>query len=157
MPTPDFIAHNSTFFENLMEHRFLHDIGVSLVSRVAPKMVNILRAEVDRFGFDLVLSVDATTRHLQMKTRSGNPPNNPYQISEALWAINGASVVWMCYDQTTLEPTGYWTLGVPMPAIEFFPLADRVGYRNVRMQDCPEPTKNLNIHQLADRLFPENE
>jgi len=155
MPEPEFIYQNSTYFENLMEHRFLHDIGVELVLRDPPVMINILKAEVDRFGFDLVLSVDSVTRHLQMKTRSGNQTQNPYEISEALWEIPGATVIWMCYDQQTLEPNGYWCLGSPIPDKEQFKEGKRPGFRHVRMRDCP--SQNLTISELADLLFPDQE
>lgn len=55
MLTPQFISGNSSFFENLLEHRFLFEIGRELVLRPDPLVVNILKSEVDAFGFDLVL------------------------------------------------------------------------------------------------------
>jgi hypothetical protein len=35
------------------------------------------------FGFDLVLSVDEQTYHIQMKTRSGAPPATSYDLAES--------------------------------------------------------------------------
>ena len=152
MPTPEFVYRNSRFFENLQEHRFLCDLATHLVLREPPYLLNILKAEVDMFGFDLVLSVGEQTRHLQMKTRSGIPPSNAYQISETIWTIPGGCVVWMLYSQSTLEPTSYYLLGFPLPGIDEFSLAPRPGYRNVKMQSANHPS--LSIAQLGDVLFP---
>jgi hypothetical protein len=40
-----------------------------------------VKAHRHAYAADRVLSVASTTRHLQMKTRSGVPPNSPYDIS----------------------------------------------------------------------------
>ena len=152
MPAPDLIYKNSRFFENLQEHRFLYDLATHLVLREPPQLLNILKAEVDMFGFDLVLSLGEQTRHLQMKTWSGAPPSNSYEISETIWTIPGGCVVWVLYSQTTLQPTGYYLFGFPVPALDTFSPADRLGYRNVKMQSANH--QRLSIGQLADVLFP---
>ncbi|OYY94576.1 MAG: hypothetical protein B7Y41_07050 [Hydrogenophilales bacterium 28-61-23] len=59
MPDPNFIYQNSRFFENLLEHRFLFDLRRHLVLDSTPRLVNVLKSEVDAYGFDLVLSVAA--------------------------------------------------------------------------------------------------
>ncbi len=150
MPDPDFIAGNSRFFENLLEHRFLHDLSSRLVTQHPPRLLNVLKAEVDQFGFDLVLSVGGITRHVQMKTRSGNPAPNPYEISESLWALQSACVIWMRYDQASLEPIGYYLMGPGLPSRDQFKISDR-GFRLVKMQRAAH--HDLDIPQLAALLF----
>lgn len=153
MPEPEFIAENSRFFENLLEHRFLHDLGRWLVTSDPPRRLNILRAEVDQFGFDLVLSVGGQTRQIQMKTRSGGPPSNSYAIAESLWAQHNGCVVWMLYDQTSLEPTSYYLLGPNLPPMDQFRAAERSGYRAVKMQRATH--RDLTIAQVGALLFGE--
>ncbi|HEX8922212.1 MAG TPA: hypothetical protein VF766_12100, partial [Pyrinomonadaceae bacterium] len=70
MPDPSFIYKNSRFFENLLEHRFLFDLGQHLVLAEQQQLLNVLKSEVDAFGFDLVLSIADRSIHVQMKTRS---------------------------------------------------------------------------------------
>ncbi|NJK45255.1 MAG: hypothetical protein HC933_14150 [Pleurocapsa sp. SU_196_0] len=152
MPDPDFIAQNSTFFENLLEHRFLFDLRRELVLRDTPELLNVLKSDVDIFGFDLVLAVGDKSVHVQMKTRSGKPPANPYMISEALWRLPNACVIWMLYSSENLEPTGYYLFGFPMPDLEKFSVAKRTGRRNVRMQQA----RPLTLKVLAELLFPVN-
>ncbi len=151
MPSPDFIAHNSRFFENVQEHRFLFELARHLVTCKPPRLLNILRAEVDMFGFDLVLSVASTTRHLQMKARSGGPPNNAYDISETIWRLPGGCVVWMLYSQENLEPASYYFLGSPLPPLDRFPVSDRPGFRKVKMQQANH--KRIQIPEISRLLF----
>ena len=152
MPSPDYIAQNSRFFENLLEHRFAFDLARQLVLDEKPRLLNIMRSEVDAFGVDLVLSVADVSRHVQMKTRSGSPPANAYSISEALWSISGGCDVWMRYDPTSLEPTSYNLFGLPMPSIGGYPKSDRAGFRMVKMQQANH--RNLSIAALAKMMFP---
>jgi hypothetical protein len=152
MPHPDFLAHHSTFFENLLEHRFLFDLRRELVLREIPQLLNVLKSDVDAFGFDLVLSVGSRSLHVQMKTRSGNPPANPYVLSEGLWRLPNSCVIWMLYDAELLEPSSYYVLGFPMPDIELFPPSTRVARRKVKMQQATY--KQQSLRQLSNILFP---
>jgi len=54
---PEFLYRHSRFFENLLEHRFLFELRRYLVLAPEPQLVNVLKSEVDAFGFDIVLSV----------------------------------------------------------------------------------------------------
>jgi hypothetical protein len=120
MVAPELIYRNSHFFENLLEHRFLYDLCRTLVLRTPAELANIMRSEVDAFGFDLVVAVGQRTVHIQMKTRSGSPEPTPYKISEALWRLPNAVAIWMLYDPSTLEPISYYVLGAPLPPMEDF-------------------------------------
>ena len=152
MPKPNYISQNSRFFENLLEHRFLFDLRRHLVLDPNPRLVNVLKSEVDAFGFDLVLSVGNRSLHIQMKTRSGVPPKTAYDLSEALWKLPSACAILMLYDPSKLEPTSYYVLGFPMPPIENFPSSERGGFRKVKMQRSNH--QRLSLGQLAALLFP---
>jgi hypothetical protein len=152
MPDPEFIYQNSRFFENLLEHRFLFDLRRHLVLRQEPLLLNVLKSEVDAYGFDLVLSVAERAFHVQMKTRSGSPPPNAYELSESLWRLPNACAIWMLYDPTTIEPTGYYLLGSPLPPIDDFAVADRPAFRKVKMQRANHA--RITLAQLAHVLFP---
>jgi hypothetical protein len=152
MPHPDFLAHHSTFFENLLEHRFLFDLRRELVLREIPQLLNVLKSDVDAFGFDLVLSVGDRSLHVQMKTRSGSPYAKPYDLSEGLWRLPNSCVIWMLYDAELLEPSSYYLLGFPMPDKELFPSAKRAARRKVKIQQATH--KKRSLRELANVLFP---
>ena len=147
-----FISRNSRFFENLLEHRFLFDLGRQLILAEEPQFLNVLKSEVDAFGFDLVLSVADRSVIVQMKTRSRVHTGNPYQLSEALWKLPDACAIWMLYDAAKIEPLRYYVLGLPMPPIENFPCANRPGYRMVKMRRANHYP--LDLAGLASLLFP---
>lgn len=149
---PNFISQNSRFFENLLEHRFLFDLRRHLVLDSTPRLVNVLKSEVDAYGFDLVLSVEDRSLHVQMKTRSGSPPSNAYDLSDALWTLPNACAIWMLYDPSKLEPTSYYLLGFPMPQMDGFHESERAGFRKVKMQQANHP--RLSLENLAALLFP---
>lgn len=153
MPDPKFIYKNSRFFENLLEHRFLFDLRRHLVLADQPRLLNVLKSEVDAFGFDLVLAVAGRSVHVQMKTRSGLPPRNAYDLPESLWGYPDACAVWMLYDAAVLEPISYYVLGFPMPPVDRFPLSKkRAGFRGVKMQQANH--QRLNLGEIAALLFP---
>jgi hypothetical protein len=152
MPDPTLIYRNSRFFENLLEHRFLFDLGRHLVLAEQPQFLNVLKYEIDSFGIDLVLSVADRSVQAQMKTRSRALTNNPYQLSEGLWRLPNACVIWILYSQSNLEPLSYYLLGFPMPSIEHFKQSKRQGYVVARMRQANYP--KLSLAQLAGILFP---
>lgn len=152
MVTPQLIYRNSRFFESILEHRFLYDLCRSLVLRTPADLANVMRSEVDAFGVDLVVAVGQRTVHIQMKTRSGSPEPTPYQISEAIWQLPNAVAIWMLYDPSNLEPMSYYVLGAPLPPMDDFYPAKRVGYRSVRMNKAVH--KRLSLEQLTQLLFP---
>lgn len=151
MPGPNFISRNSRFFENLLEQRFLFELRRHLVLAEKPQFLNVLKSEVDAYGFDLVLAVADRSIHVQMKTRSNSLTGNPYELSEALWKLPSACAIWMLYDATTLEPLSYFVLGFPMPPLEDFKASVRRGYRIVRMRQANHP--RLTLPKVAELLF----
>ena len=154
MPTPEFLQHHSRFVENLLEHRFLFDLGRSLALRKEPELLGILKAQVDMNGVDLTLTSKRQIRHLQMKTRSNRPAATPYEISDAIWGSEDGCVVWMIYESATLEPTEYHLLGRPLPELRIFAASPKkAGFRKVWTRNANH--RFLSIEDLAKVLFPE--
>ena len=149
--TPDFIAQNSTFLENVLEHRFIFDVSKDLLYK-QKLIVNIMRSEVDAFGFDFVLSAGGRTVYIQMKTRSNIPPSNGYAIADALWTLDNAYVVWMLYNSEDLGIISYYCLDCSKSSPNTFPDSKRKGRRNVKMQKSTY--RDLNLEELLGILFP---
>lgn len=75
-------ADHSSLRESILEHTFLGALGRELWAR-GRYSVEVLRAEVDRAGYDVVITVDDQTRYIQLKAF---PPgrlrgNGPYPNS----------------------------------------------------------------------------
>lgn len=149
--TPGFISANSTFVENVLEHRFIYDVSKCLLFEQGV-LVNMMRSEVDAFGFDFVLSSGKRTVYVQMKTRSKAATGSPYAIADALWKLDNSFVVWMVYNPADLEPLTYYCLDCSLNSVGKFPESKRVGRRAVKMKDVTH--KNLKLEALIKILFP---
>lgn len=85
---------NSSFFEQLAEHVFISEILQEVwVSFEQP--VEILRAEVDGSGYDLVLECNNIIRHVQLKTSQHTSKTQKQKIHTALSKKPGGCVVWL--------------------------------------------------------------
>lgn len=151
-----FISEHSRILERILEHRFIYDLSKQLLLEKKPRILNVLRSEVDAFGFDMVLSTTARTVHIQMKTRSGKKTGSPFRISNELWTLPNAYIVWMLYSSKTLEPTGYFVFDFKSSRKTAFRAwkkhsNKRSRYRRVKMRDATH--QNIGVKELADILL----
>jgi hypothetical protein len=77
---PD-VSGMSHYRENLLEHVFIAEVLQACARR--RRKVEVLRAEVDDAGYDLVLESNGVIRHIQLKSRSGKN-RNPLVVNENL-------------------------------------------------------------------------
>lgn len=152
MPSPHFIAANSRVIENLLEHRFIFDLRRHFLCQPHPVILDVLKPEVDTFGYDLAISARGEMRFVQMKTRSGRPGGKPEMIAESLWRQPGGCVIWIFYDPAKLEPTSYFLLGIPLPPMSEFTAPARSGFRSVPARRANH--RSLTLVGVADLLFP---
>jgi len=152
MPTSTFLQNNSKVIENVLEHGFISDISCELLRRKNPQILDVLRADVDRNGIDLVLSVDATTHHIQMKARVTKPLATSYDIADLIWSNSSGCVIWIIYDGSTMKPISYYLLGVPLAPLLSFPASTRSKHRKIWTRNANH--KKLSLTELTDILFP---
>ena len=107
----------STFYEQLVEHIFVAEL-LQEAWYGHREVVEVLRAEIDVSGFDIVLECRGITRHVQLKT-SGTKATTQYQkVSLKLGEKRGGCVVWIVRDEKTFAAEhrvklGYRFFGVP--------------------------------------------
>jgi hypothetical protein len=83
--------------EKLMEHIFLSEILQECWFRQR-QVVEVLRAEVDAAGYDLVLEVEGRIRHVQLKASRQGGKTSKQTINSKLADREGGCVVWIAYD-----------------------------------------------------------
>lgn len=83
--------------EKLMEHIFLSEVLQECWFR-RRQIVEVLRAEVDAAGYDVVLEAAGRIRHVQLKASRQGGKTSKQTINTKLAARAGGCVVWISYD-----------------------------------------------------------
>ena len=95
-------ADHSSLRESILEHTFLGALGRELWGR-GYYSVEVLRAEVDRAGYDVVITVDDHTRYIQLKGLSTGATTREWSVSKLLGRKPGGCVIVVVVDRYTLE------------------------------------------------------
>jgi hypothetical protein len=83
--------------EKLMEHIFLSEVLQECWFR-RRQVVEVLRAEVDAAGYDVVLEARGRIRHVQLKASRQDGKTSKQTINSKLVDRIGGCVVWIAYD-----------------------------------------------------------
>ena len=130
MPTPDYataIQAHSHRVETVLKHAFLWRLYSELWRRQPNTKVLVFESEIDDSGFDVVVSVEKYTRHIQLKSSMIESSTKSTQLHQSLCRLPGGCVVWMEYLRSTLEVQKYHLFAYSNPSepLDFskFPLA----------------------------------
>lgn len=95
---------DSRYVESMMEHRFLSDV-LQHCWFIQNRRVEVMRAEVDGGGYDLVLEAAGRIRHIQLKSRWQEGRNRFLKINSRLREHPDPCVVWIFWsvDPATCE------------------------------------------------------
>lgn len=88
------ISNYSTFYEQLIEHVFISEILQETWFRFGQK-VEVLRAEIDASGYDIVLESNNVLRHIQLKTSIVNSSKTSIDINIKLGEKPSGCVIWI--------------------------------------------------------------
>ena len=156
-------AIHSSFLENLRLHKFLAEILQESWRR--RQLIDILKPEVDRSGYDLMLQCGEICRYVQFKTSKEGAKTSIQRISVKLAQRPGGCVIWMFQDDSAGSVGQYLFLGGgPNDNLELSDKTakhakanaqgvknERPNYREVRKNQFHGP---ICIAGLLDKLFP---
>jgi hypothetical protein len=114
---------HSVLREKVVEHIFLAELSRSLLLDLGMPF-EVLRAEFDAFGYDLVIEANGILRHVQLKATVSSGARAHVEVQVALANKAGGCVVWMFVDPATLALGPYLWLGGE-PGRPLPPLGDR--------------------------------
>ncbi len=111
--------------EKLIEHLFVGDL-LRCLWRRGSRDIEVLRAEVDRAGYDLVLESNGVLRHVQLKASYRSAKTSEVGININLAGKPSGCVVWIWFDPDSMELGPFlWFGGQPGEPLP--PLGDRLG------------------------------
>lgn len=106
-------SSNSSLREQALGHLFLGELLAWMWSKGVHD-VEVLKSEVDRGGYDVVLESNGITRHVQLKSSFRGSKVAKVDISTKLLKEPGGCVIWIEFDQASLAlERFYWFGGEP--------------------------------------------
>ncbi len=151
--------------EKLVEHVFVGEVLRNLW-RARVHEVDVLRAETDAAGYDIVVEVDSVTRHIQLKSSARKSKTSKQKVHLALGNKRSGCVLWVLFDSSTMELGPFlWfggSPGKPLPDITGFPVAkhtkgnaegEKAERKNIRVITKGKFTKIESISGVIEKLF----
>jgi len=103
-------SSDSSLREKIIEHAFVADLLRNLWRR-GRRDVEVLRAEVDRGGYDVVFHCNGVMRHVQLKSSHRGASTAKITASLKLKDKPAGCIIWIMFDQETLELGPYLWFG----------------------------------------------
>jgi hypothetical protein len=151
--------------EKLVEHVFVGEVLRSLW-RVGVHEVDILRAETDAAGYDIVIEVGGVSRHIQLKSSAQNATTAKQKVNVALGTKRSGCVLWVLFNSSTMELGPFLWFGgkpgEPLPDMTGFPIAkhtkgnaagEKAERKNIRVITKGKFTKVPSISGVLEKLF----
>jgi hypothetical protein len=88
---------NSSLREKILEHQFVGELLRVLWCK-GMRQVELLKAEVDAGGYDLVLECNGVTRHVQLKSSYRGAKTSRVNIHVGLQRRDSGCVIWIMFD-----------------------------------------------------------
>jgi hypothetical protein len=118
-------SNQSSAREKLLEHLFVGEL-LRCLWRQGAHDVEVLRAEVDSGGYDVVVECNGILRHIQLKSSFRTATTREVGVNIGLAGKPGGCVIWIQFDPESLELGPFLWFGgtprMPLPA-----LGDRIG------------------------------
>lgn len=105
-------SSHSSYREKLLEHLFVGEVLRTLWKK-GIKEAEFLRPEVDNGGYDIVLAYKDIVRHIQLKSSYEGAKTAKQTVNMKLGEKPSGCVVWIYFDQETLDFTRFRWFGEP--------------------------------------------
>lgn len=154
--------------ENLIEHLFIGEVLRYLWCAGYPD-ADVLRAETDAGGYDVVMEVNSVIRHIQLKSSAIDGRTSRQKVNVELWNKPSGCVVWVRFDSKTISIGPYkWHGGPPGERLtvrsnpEDIPVAkhtkgnalgEKLERKNIRVLNGGDFDDIETVACLVERLF----
>jgi hypothetical protein len=90
-------SRHSSLRASIIDHLFVGEL-LRFLWRQGMRSVELLRAEVDAGGYDLVIECNGVTRYIQLKSSHKNAKTHRVDVNTGLAGKPGGCVVWIQFD-----------------------------------------------------------
>jgi hypothetical protein len=146
-------SEDSSLREQALGHIFLGQL-LAAMWRSGRRDIEVLKSEVDRGGYDLVLEANGIVRHVQLKSSFVGSKVRDVSVSTKLLAKPGGCVIWIEFDPVTLSIQSYlWFGGQPGSALpELGSKVSRHSKANSAGQKLERPLHRMVAKTRFERL-----
>jgi hypothetical protein len=108
----DTSAHSfdSSLREQALGHIFLGQL-LAFMWQNGGRDIEVLKSEVDRGGYDVVLEANGVIRHIQLKSSFRGSKVREVDVSTKLLRKPGGCILWLEFDRESLAIEGYYWFG----------------------------------------------
>jgi hypothetical protein len=118
-------SSDSVLREKIVEHLFIGQL-LRLIWSEGIRDIEVLKPEVDRAGYDIVVAVNGIVRHIQLKAMRKGGRRTRVDLSTRLTERRGGCVVWLVVDEASFELGPFYWLGSE-PHLPLVLNSERVG------------------------------
>jgi hypothetical protein len=150
----------SSLRASIVEHLFVGELMALLWSR-GIREIELLRAEVDCAGYDLVIGCKGIERHIQLKSRRKDAKATKVDVHTGLCRKPSGCVLWITFDESERKIGPFFWFGGP-PGRPIPELGDHVATHTrkpkserkaIRVVKKNRFEKLTSIEEVADKLF----
>lgn len=137
-------SNESSLREKMIEHVFTGEL-LRCLWRLRCRDIEILKAEVDRGGYDVVIEANGVVRHIQLKSSYLGSKTAEVAVHLNLLRKPSGCVVWIQFDPETMELGPYLWLGAG-PGLPLAGLGDKIARHSKGNRDGHKAQRpNLRI------------
>jgi hypothetical protein len=103
-------SFDSSLREQALGHLFLGEL-LAFMWRNGGRDIEVLKSEVDRGGYDVVLESNGIIRHVQLKSSFQGSKVREVDVSTKLLRKPGGCILWLEFDRESLTIEGYYWFG----------------------------------------------
>jgi len=157
-------SQNSSFREKLIEHLFIGELLKLAWHR--KEAMEVSKPEVDNSGYDLIIEGDGVIRHIQLKASYSEAKTARQSIQVSLMDKPSACVVWIYFNEETLELGPFLFFGgeagAPIPGLSDFAVAKhskgnaegvKLDRANLRVVPRGKFVEIKSISELYEKMF----
>jgi hypothetical protein len=143
-------SQDSSLREQALGHLFLGEL-LAAMWRSNRRDIEVLKGEVDRGGYDLVLESNGLIRHVQLKSSFIGSKVRHVSVCTKLMAKPGGCVIWLEFDANSLKIERYlWLGGDPGQALP--DIGSRVA-RHSKSNSAGQKTERPMHREVAKTKF----
>jgi hypothetical protein len=145
-------THFSSYREKLIEHLFLGEL-LKLSWRKYGCSLELARPEVDNSGYDAIAEANGIVRHIQVKTSIVGGKTASQKVHLKLATKPSACVLWIYFNEETMELGPYLYFGASKPGEPKEGLASRKVAKHTKAYKDGVKAERENLRVLPKSSF----